>query len=53
MNTSGLTVEEAKRKIEYYCAYQERCHKEVEEKLKTLGMFQTAIDHIINQLSKQ
>lgn len=50
MNTSGLTVEEAKRKLEYYCAYQERCHKEVEEKLKTLGMFETATNHIINHL---
>nr|WP_297309595.1 regulatory protein RecX [uncultured Flavobacterium sp.] len=50
MNTTGLTVEEAKRKLEYYCAYQERCHKEVVAKLKTLGMFQTAIDHIINHL---
>lgn len=50
MNHQGLTVQEATKKIEYYCAYQERCHKEVVEKLKTLGMFQTAIDHILTHL---
>ena len=50
MNQQGISVEEAIKKMEYYCAYQERCHKEVTEKLKTLGMFQTAIDHIINHL---
>lgn len=50
MNQQGLTIDQAIKKIEFYCAYQERCHKEVVEKLKTLGMFQTAIDHIINHL---
>lgn len=50
MNPQGLTVEQATKKIEYYCAYQERCHKEVVEKLKTLGMYETAINHIINHL---
>jgi len=50
MNPQGLTVEQAIKKIEYYCAYQERCHKEVIEKLKTLGMYETAINHIVNHL---
>lgn len=45
-----LTVEEALKKAAYFCAYQERCHKEVEEKLKALGMFDTAIDHIMHRL---
>ncbi|WP_177762334.1 regulatory protein RecX [Flavobacterium sp. I3-2] len=50
MNPQGLTVEQATKKIEFYCAYQERCHKEVVEKLKTLGIYETAINHIINHL---
>ena len=45
-----LTVEEALRKAAYFCAYQERCHKEVVEKLRSLGMFETAIEHIMGSL---
>jgi len=43
----GLSVDEAMKKAAYYCSYQERCHKEVLAKLKNLGMFQQAIDHIM------
>jgi len=44
------TVEEAKRSIEKYCAYQERCHKEVSQKLRTMGMISLVIDEIIGHL---
>ena len=47
---NSYTVTEAQKKLEYYCAYQERCHKEVTEKLKSMHMIPTAIDHIINHL---
>ncbi len=44
------TVQEATRKLEHYCAYQERCHKEVRQKLKTMHMIPEAIDVIIVHL---
>ena len=28
------TVDEIKRKMENYCVYQDRCHKEVEQKMR-------------------
>jgi len=44
------TVEEAKRAIERYCAYQERCHQEVSNKLKKMRMIPAAIDEILAHL---
>jgi regulatory protein len=50
MPKDAYTLEEATRSIERYCAYQERCHKEIENKLKSMGMIQLAIDEIIPHL---
>ena len=50
MNTKTYTVTEAKRKIEQYCVYQDRCHKEVISKLKEMRMITLAIDNIISHL---
>ena len=44
------TVDEAQKKLENYCAYQERCHKEVREKLKAMKMIPEAIDNIMVHL---
>jgi regulatory protein len=46
----SFTLEEAKRKLEHYCAYQERCHKEVVSKLRELNMIPAAIDVIVVHL---
>jgi len=46
----SYTLDEAKKKLESYCAYQDRCHKEVNQKLKDMGMIPSAIDQIIYAL---
>jgi len=46
----SYTVEEAKRKLEHYCVYQDRCHEEVQQKLKSLKMIPQAADAIIVHL---
>ena len=50
MPYKSYSVEEAQRKLEQYCSYQERCHEEVIQKLKSLNMIPQAIDVIINHL---
>lgn len=45
-----MTVQEAKIKLYRYCAYQERCHQEVEQKLSELGVRGDHIDEIISHL---
>jgi len=47
------TVDEAKKKLEHYCAYQERCHKDVQKKLRNMRMIPEAIDQIIHHLITQ
>lgn len=47
---TGYTVKEATEKLEHYCAYQDRCHKEVVDKLRGMGMIPIAIDNIIAHL---
>tara|TARA_R100001369_G_C3306503_1_gene166610 strand:- start:232 stop:705 length:474 start_codon:yes stop_codon:yes gene_type:complete len=47
------TVDEAQKKLENYCAYQERCHKEVRNKLREMRMIPEAIDNIMVHLIQQ
>ncbi|SMC43491.1 regulatory protein RecX [Cellulophaga tyrosinoxydans] len=49
----SYTLDEAKKKIENYCAYQDRCHKEVANKLREMGMIPRAIDQIIGHLIQE
>ena len=46
------SIKEAINKMEYYCAYQDRCHTEVEQKLRSLKMDSeettAVISHLIN-----
>lgn len=46
----SYSVEEAKRKLEHYCSYQERSHQEVLKKLQNMSMVPIAIDTIVVHL---
>jgi regulatory protein len=48
-----LTKEQALQKLKHYCAYQERCHSEVTEKLYSLGIWKKEHDAIIAALIEE
>ena len=45
-----LTPQVARAKIQHYCAYQERSHKEVKNKLYDYGLYTNEVDEILSQL---
>jgi regulatory protein len=45
-----FSIKDAIKKIEHYCAYQERCHEEVVTKLRSMKMDSDEIDEIIAHL---
>jgi len=50
---TNYTIIEATKKLESYCAYQDRCHKEVVTKLREMRMIPEAIDHIVTHLIQE
>ncbi len=46
----NLLVKQLAGKLENYCAYQERCHRDVREKLRSLGARQHDADLVIGHL---
>jgi regulatory protein len=50
LNAKHLTKEQALQKLKHFCAYQERCHSEVNEKLYNLGVWKKDHDEIIATL---
>jgi len=50
---SSYTLKEATKKLENFCAYQERCHKDVVSKLHEMRMIPETIDHIVTHLIQE
>ncbi len=48
-----LTQEEALQRLKHYCVYQERCHREVSEKLYNLGVWKKDQEEIISTLIEE
>lgn len=48
-----MTPAQALQKLKHYCAYQERCHSEVQEKLYSLGVWKKDHDAIIATLIEE
>lgn len=48
-----LTKEQALQKLRHYCAYQERCHMEVKEKLYSFGLRKQVVEESISQLIEE
>ena len=49
-NRAIFTVDEAKKRMEKYCSYQERCHQEIENKLNEMHLINEAKELIILHL---
>ncbi|WP_046743092.1 regulatory protein RecX [Kordia zhangzhouensis] len=52
LHKKSYSLTEAVVKIQQFCVYQDRCHKEVIEKLQNMNMIPDAIDMIIAELIK-
>ena len=52
MTKKVFTVDEIKRKLEQYCVYQDRCHKEVEQKMREYNLIPEAKEMILLSLLK-
>ncbi|WP_408038972.1 regulatory protein RecX [Tenacibaculum amylolyticum] len=53
MKKAVFSIEEIKRKLERYCVYQDRCHKEVEQKLNEYNLIPEARDMILLHLLQE
>jgi regulatory protein len=53
MNFKKISKEQALPKVKQYCAYQERCHSEVKEKLYSFGLYKKDVDLLMAHLIEE
>jgi regulatory protein len=53
MKRAAANIEQARKKIYRYCAYQERSHEEVRNKLFSLGLSAQQVDTLLAELIAQ
>ncbi len=49
MITKRFTKEQGWQKIKYYCAYQERSHSEVKQKLYGFGLYKNEVEELLSK----
>jgi regulatory protein len=49
----NIGTEKATQKIRHFCAYQERNHKEVKEKLYSFGLYKDEVEEILSALIQE
>ncbi|HUQ64804.1 MAG TPA: regulatory protein RecX [Flavitalea sp.] len=50
LHRKRLTPDQALQRAKLYCAYQERCHSEVKEKLYSFGLYRSDVEKILSEL---
>jgi len=53
MEIQKFTPNQALPKIKQYCAYQERCHAEVKEKLYSFGLYKKDVEQLMAQMVEE
>ncbi len=53
MDVKNIGTEKALQKIRQYCAYQERNHREVKEKLYSFGLYRDEVEQLLAQLIEE
>lgn len=53
MQVKNIGTEKALQKIKHYCAYQERSHREVKEKLYSFGLYKQEVETLLSQLIEE
>src|SRR5688500_5343884 len=53
LQNKKLTPAQALQKVKHYCAYQERSHAEVKDKLYSMGLWKNEAETILSQLIEE
>ena len=53
MRPLNIGTEKAFQKIKHYCAYQERSHHEVKEKLYSFGLYKQEVETLLSQVIEE
>jgi len=53
MHSLNIGTEKAFQKIRHYCAYQERSHYEVKQKLYSFGLYKNEVEELLSRLIEE